>query len=47
MGRNHKKSIKVNYYELQHQDMLIKWLCSQTDIEHYQTERELKMEIEN
>lgn len=44
LGRVHKKSIKVNYYELAHQDMLIKWLCSQTDIEHYQTERELKME---
>ncbi|RUO85919.1 hypothetical protein [Spiroplasma endosymbiont of Megaselia nigra] len=47
LGREHKKSIKVNYYELQHQDMLIKWLCSQTDIEHYQTERELKMENGN
>ncbi|MBW3059307.1 hypothetical protein D6D54_07700 [Spiroplasma poulsonii] len=47
LGRIHKKSIKVNYYELQHQDMLIKWLCSQTDIEHYQTERELKMENGN
>ncbi|MBH8623509.1 hypothetical protein [Spiroplasma sp. hyd1] len=44
LGRVHKKSIKVNYYELQHQDMLIKWLVAQTDIEHYQTERELKME---
>ncbi|WP_426606015.1 hypothetical protein [Spiroplasma endosymbiont of Glossina fuscipes fuscipes] len=47
LGRVHKKSIKVNYYELPHQDMLIKWLCSQTDIEHYQTERELKMENGN
>lgn len=47
VGRVHKKSIKVNYYELAHQDMLIKWLCSQTDIEHYQTERELKMENGN
>lgn len=47
LGRAHKKSIKVNYYELQHQDMLIKWLCIQTDITHYQTERELKMENGN
>ncbi|KAI92002.1 replication-relaxation family protein [Spiroplasma melliferum] len=47
VGRVHKKNIKVNYYELAHQDMLIKWLCSQTDIEHYQTERELKMENGN
>ncbi|WP_127093353.1 hypothetical protein [Spiroplasma poulsonii] len=29
------------------QDMLIKWLCSQTDIENYQTERELKMKNGN
>ncbi|KAI92001.1 hypothetical protein [Spiroplasma melliferum] len=36
LGREHKKNIKVNYYELAHQDMLIKWLCSQTDIEHNQ-----------
>nr|WP_168175913.1 hypothetical protein [Spiroplasma melliferum] len=36
MGEFIKKNIKVNYYELAHQDMLIKWLCSQTDIEHYQ-----------
>lgn len=47
LGRVHKKSIKVNYYELQHQDMLIKWLCIQTDIIHYQTERELKMKNGN
>ncbi|UNF62746.1 hypothetical protein [Spiroplasma poulsonii] len=47
LGRVNKKSIKVNYYELQHQDMLIKWFCSQTDIIHYQTERELKMENGN
>lgn len=47
LGRVHKKSIKVNYFELQHQDMLIKWLCSQNDIAHYQTERELKMENGN
>ncbi|UNF62714.1 hypothetical protein [Spiroplasma poulsonii] len=47
LGRNHKKSIKVNYYELQHQDMLIKWLVAQTDIIHYQTERELKIENGN
>ncbi|AXF97209.1 hypothetical protein [Spiroplasma phoeniceum] len=46
-GREHKKVIKINCYELAHQDMLIKWLCSQTDIEHYQTERELKMENGN
>ncbi|RUO86535.1 hypothetical protein [Spiroplasma endosymbiont of Megaselia nigra] len=47
LGRVHKKSIKVNYYELSHQDMLIKWLCNQTYIIHYQTERELKMENGN
>ncbi|WP_151202557.1 hypothetical protein [Spiroplasma phoeniceum] len=44
---NTKKAIKINCYEMPHQDMLIKWLCSQTDIEHYQTERELKMENGN
>lgn len=43
LGREHKKAIKVNYYELVHQDMLIKWLVTQTNIKHYQTERELKM----
>lgn len=43
LGREHKKSIQVNYYELQHQDMLIKWLVAQNDIISYQTERELKM----
>lgn len=42
-GRKHKKSIKINCYELPHQDILIKWLVAQNDIEHYQTERELKM----
>ncbi|WP_424527562.1 hypothetical protein [Spiroplasma endosymbiont of Glossina fuscipes fuscipes] len=47
VGREHKKAIKINCYEIPHQDMLIKWLCSQTDIEHYQTERELKMENGN
>lgn len=43
VGRDHKKSIKINCYELPHQDLLIKWLVSQNDVEHYQTERELKM----
>ncbi|WP_126821197.1 hypothetical protein [Spiroplasma endosymbiont of Megaselia nigra] len=47
MGETIKKAIKINCYELPHQDMLIKWLCRQTDIEHYQTERELKMENGN
>ncbi len=47
LGREHKKSIKVNYYELQHQDMLTKWLIAQNDIISYQTERELKMENGN
>jgi hypothetical protein len=42
-GREHKKSIKINCYELPHQDMLIKWLVVQNDIEQYQTEREQKM----
>lgn len=39
--------IKINFNELPHQDMLIKWLCRQTDIENYQTERELKMDNGN
>nr|WP_011225098.1 hypothetical protein [Spiroplasma kunkelii]AAS59575.1 hypothetical protein SKUN_p0055 [Spiroplasma kunkelii CR2-3x] len=39
--------IKINFYELPHQDILIKWLVAQNDIEHYQTERELKMENGN
>ncbi|WP_424527508.1 hypothetical protein [Spiroplasma endosymbiont of Glossina fuscipes fuscipes] len=43
LGRVHKKSIQINFYELAHQDMLIKWLVAQNDIIHYQTERELKM----
>nr|WP_011310428.1 BlaI/MecI/CopY family transcriptional regulator [Spiroplasma citri]CAI93809.1 hypothetical protein [Spiroplasma citri] len=47
LGREHKKSIQINFYELAHQDMLVKWLCSQTDIENCQTERELKMENGN
>ncbi|UNF62696.1 hypothetical protein [Spiroplasma poulsonii] len=47
VGREHKKAIKINCYEMPHQDMLIKWLVAQSDIEHYQTERELKMENGN
>lgn len=47
LGREHKKSIQVNYYELAHQDLLIKWLCKQTDIFSYKTERELKIENGN
>ena len=47
VGREHKKAIKINCYEMPHQDMLIKWLVAQNDIEHYQTERELKMENGN
>jgi predicted transcriptional regulator len=47
LGREHKKSIQINFYELAHQDMLIKWLVAQNDIVHYQTERELKMENGN
>lgn len=47
LGRVHKKSIQINFNELPHQDMLIKWLVAQSDIEHYQTERELKMENGN
>ncbi|MBP1525586.1 MAG: hypothetical protein H9Q65_03110 [Spiroplasma ixodetis] len=39
-----KKYIKINYNELVHQDLLIKWLCQQSDIISYQTERELKAE---
>lgn len=38
------KTIKINYNELAHQDLLIKWLCKQNDIVSYQTERELKAE---
>ncbi|WP_286642971.1 hypothetical protein [Spiroplasma ixodetis] len=37
-------SIRINYNELIHQDLLIKWLCQQSDILSYQTERELKSE---
>ncbi|CAB1055257.1 hypothetical protein [Spiroplasma endosymbiont of Danaus chrysippus] len=47
LGREHKKSIQVNYYELVHQNLLIKWLCQQTDILSYKTERELKIENGN
>lgn len=47
LGREHKKSIQVNYYELAHQDLLIKWLCQQTEILSYKTERELKIENGN
>ncbi|WP_308150242.1 hypothetical protein [Spiroplasma sp. AdecLV25b] len=38
------KNIRINYNELAHQDLLIKWLCQQTDILYYQTEKELKAE---
>lgn len=38
------KSIKINYNELAHQDLLIKWLAQQNGIISYQTERELKTE---
>ncbi|MBP1525247.1 MAG: hypothetical protein H9Q65_05255 [Spiroplasma ixodetis] len=38
------KSIRINYNELKHQDLLIKWLCQQSDILSYQTEKELKVE---
>ncbi|WDA54979.1 MAG: hypothetical protein PPFGHCPK_01460 (plasmid) [Spiroplasma endosymbiont of Drosophila atripex] len=37
-------SIRINYNELQHQDLLIKWLAQQKDIISYQTEKELKSE---
>lgn len=37
-------SIRINYNELVHQDLLIKWLTQQNDIISYQTERELKEE---
>ncbi|WP_342254663.1 hypothetical protein [Spiroplasma endosymbiont of Zeiraphera isertana] len=37
-------SIIINYNELQHQDLLIKWLAQQNDIISYQTEKELKSE---
>ncbi|WJG71417.1 hypothetical protein [Spiroplasma ixodetis] len=38
------KIIRINYNELAHQDLLIKWLAQQNDIISYQTERELKTE---
>lgn len=38
------KNIRINYNELAHQDLLIKWLCQQNDIVSYQTEKELKAE---
>ncbi|QIA69852.1 hypothetical protein GL982_10600 (plasmid) [Spiroplasma citri] len=44
---NRKETIKINCYEMPHQDILIKWLVAQNDIEHYQTERELKIENGN
>ncbi|WDA55055.1 MAG: hypothetical protein PPFGHCPK_01536 (plasmid) [Spiroplasma endosymbiont of Drosophila atripex] len=37
-------SIRINYNELVHQDLLIKWVSQQIDIISYQTERELKTE---
>ncbi|WDA55040.1 MAG: hypothetical protein PPFGHCPK_01521 (plasmid) [Spiroplasma endosymbiont of Drosophila atripex] len=37
-------SIRINYNELQHQNLLIKWLAQQNDIISYQTEKELKSE---
>lgn len=36
------KIIKINYNELTHQDLFIKWLCQQNQIVSYQTEKELK-----
>lgn len=33
------KTIKINYNELVHQDLLIKWLCKQNNIISYQTEK--------
>ena len=33
------KIIKINYNELAHQNLLIKWLCQQSDILSYQTEK--------
>ena len=38
------KIIKINYNELAHQNLLIKWLYKQNDIISYQTEKELKAE---
>lgn len=38
------KIIKINYNELTHQNSLIKWLCQESDIISYQTEKELKAE---
>ncbi|WP_308150272.1 hypothetical protein [Spiroplasma sp. AdecLV25b] len=37
-----KNYIKINYNELAHQDLLIKWVSQQNDIISYQTEKELK-----
>jgi len=36
--------IRINYNELTHQDLLIKWLAQQNDIVSYQTEKQLKTE---
>lgn len=36
------KSIRINYNELQHQDLLIKWIFHHNHIISYETERELK-----
>jgi len=36
------KSIRINYNELQHQDLLIQWVFQHNKIISYETERELK-----
>ncbi|WP_338987147.1 hypothetical protein [Spiroplasma endosymbiont of Dasysyrphus albostriatus] len=46
LGKENNKS-KLNLNQLAHQDLMIKWLCKQTDILSYKTERELKIENGN
>lgn len=43
----HAHQIKINFNELKHQDILIKWLTQQNNIDSYLTEREIKMENGN
>lgn len=38
------RTTRINYNELLHQYLLIKWLCNQPDIVSYRTENELKSE---
>lgn len=47
LGREHKKTIRINYNEIPHQATLIKWLLTVNHIIDYKTERELKIDNGN